>query len=193
MSDLAQETDRDLITMTRKGRVEAFQPLVERHWFRVACLVRKSVRDPQTVEDLCQETFLRAFEKLGQFDVSRPFAPWLLKIAYHYVCEFFRRRGRELSFVPLDEGVVRQALDQEPSRQVLDRAALDECLDALPPSFRIAFVLRHGLMLSYEEMAGILDEPLGTVKITLFRARKLLQDFFHKGEQLMIQEGSERS
>ena len=191
MADLAQETDRDLILMTRNGRVEAFQPLVERYWGRVSCLVRRSVRDRSVVEDLCQETFIRAFEKVAQFDIDRSFVPWLMKIAYHQICEYFRRRGRELKLVPLDEGLV-QASGQEPSQQVMDRSAMDECIDSLPPLYRVAFVLRHGLMFSYEEMSELLDEPLGTIKITLFRARQLLQKYFQRGEKEMIHQGGRR-
>ncbi|HNW34005.1 MAG TPA: RNA polymerase sigma factor [Candidatus Ozemobacteraceae bacterium] len=168
------DLDRDLILQVREGHTDSFRPLVERYWVRVKGLARKMVRDDSTVEDICQETFLKAFEKLGQFDANREFAPWLLRIAVNLIGEHYRRLGRSLKLVPLDDAAVPSGAPG-PGDEVMSRLLFDQCLEGLPPGYRMLFALRHGLMLSYEEISQLLDEPLGTVKVGLFRARELLK------------------
>ncbi|HNV73016.1 MAG TPA: sigma-70 family RNA polymerase sigma factor, partial [Candidatus Ozemobacteraceae bacterium] len=87
---LAPETEARLIKEVQAGRAESFSGLVESHWPRVRAVVRRMVRDEGAVEDLCQEAFLRAYSKIEQFDVSRRFSPWLMKIAVNLVSEHFR-------------------------------------------------------------------------------------------------------
>ncbi|HOY66351.1 MAG TPA: RNA polymerase sigma factor [Candidatus Ozemobacteraceae bacterium] len=171
------DLDRDLIIQVREGRTEAFRPLVERYWVRVRGIARRMLRDEPTIEDICQETFLKAFEKLHQFDANREFAPWLLRIAVNLIGEHYRRLGRSLRLVPLDDEALPAALP-EPGECAVNRVTIDRCIEGLPPGYRLLFVLRHGLMLSYEEIALLLDEPVGTVKVGLFRAREQLRRLF---------------
>lgn len=184
----AREREAELIRQVRAGRRESFRPLVERHWPRIKGLARRILRSPDLVEDICQETFLRAFEKLASFDNTREFAPWLAKIAVNLIGEHFRKGGQRLQLVPLDERVFPRAVP-EPGEEVIGRMLLDDCLERLPVAFRIVFVLRHGLMFSYEEIAQVLDEPLGTVKVSLFRAREILKHFWEAMPSELAREG----
>lgn len=183
-----REKDGDLIRLVRSGQREAFRPLVERYWDRVKGLSRRVVKSPELVEDICQETFLRAFEKIASFDLNREFAPWITKIAINLIGEHFRKAGQRLQLVPLDERLFSHG-SPEPSEEVMGRLLLDECLDRLPVTYRIIFVLRHGMMFSYEEIAQILEEPLGTIKVTLFRARELLRRFLTRAPAERATEG----
>lgn len=179
---LAPETEARLIKEVQAGRAESFSGLVESHWPRVRAVVRRMVRDEGAVEDLCQEAFLRAYSKIEQFDVSRRFSPWLMKIAVNLVSEHFRRHGGgRLNLQPLDD-LPLPAPGASPAEQAIERWMWEEFLNKLPLGYRILFVLRHGLMLSYEEIAQVLDEPMGTIKVNLFRAREILRQIFEKSE-----------
>ncbi len=188
MSGLPRERENELILMVRKGRREAFRPIVERYWARVKCLIRKVVRNPELVEDLCQETFLRVYEKLDQFDTSRDLGPWVMKIAFNLVGEHFRKAGERLTLVPLEENDL-ESSRPGPSEQVLGRLLMDECLEKLPVLYKLIFALRHGMMFSYEEISVILEEPLGTIKVHLHRARDILKGHLSKKSQASLGEG----
>ncbi len=179
---LPQEVEARLVKEVQAGRTESFSGLVESHWPRVRAVVRRMVRDESSVEDLCQETFLRAYSKIEQFDVSRRFSPWLMKIAVNLVSEHYRRSGGgKISLQPLDDLPV-TAPSASPAEQAIERWMWEEFLNRLPLGYRILFVLRHGLMLSYEEISQVLDEPMGTVKVNLFRAREILRQTLEKTE-----------
>lgn len=179
---LDQDVEARLVKEVQSGRVESFSGLVESHWPRVRAVVRRMIRDEGTVEDLCQETFLRAFSKIDQFDVSRRFSPWLMKIAVNLVSEHYRRNGGgKISLQPLDDLPI-SAPGGAPAEQAIERWMWEEFLNRLPLGYRILFVLRHGLMLSYEEISQVLDEPMGTVKVNLFRAREILRQALERAE-----------
>ncbi|RCK79738.1 MAG: RNA polymerase sigma factor SigW [Candidatus Ozemobacter sibiricus] len=178
MPSASHETEAELIRQVRAGRREAFRPLVERYWPRVKSLARRILRGPELVEDICQETFLRAYEKLETFDLTRDFGPWIARIAVNLIGEHFRRHGQKWQLVPLDERLFQPGLEDEPSDTIVGRVLLDDCLMRLPLALRLVFILRHGLMFRYEEIAQILEEPVGTIKVHLFRAREMLKTFW---------------
>ncbi|MBF0500951.1 MAG: RNA polymerase sigma factor [Candidatus Riflebacteria bacterium] len=169
------DTDADLVLLVRQGRREAFQPLVEKYWSRVKALIRRVIRIEESCEDLCQETFLRAFDRLDSYDISRPFSPWLLKIAWNITGEALRKQGRQAECVPLEDELLPSKIVATID-QVIGRMVVDECLELLPLGYRILFVLRHGLQLNYEDIAQIVGEPVGTVKTHLYRARERLRE-----------------
>ena len=183
-----REKDSDLIRLVKGGRREAFRPLVERYWARIKSLARRVVKIPELVEDICQETFLRAFEKIASFDLNREFAPWISKIAINLIGEHFRKAGQRLLLVPLDERLFSNSFPG-PSEEVMGRMFVVECLERLPVGYRITFVLRHGMMFSYEEIAQVLDEPIGTVKVNLYRSRELIRNFLIRSQGEKASEG----
>jgi len=168
------DQELELIQQVRQGRRESFRPLVERYWSRVQCLLRRMGRNGDRNEDLCQEVFLRAFDRLESFDLTRRFGPWLMKIAWNLTCETIRSEGRRVRFHPLEDDLFPDRR-QEPGEQAVDRVTIDECLERLPIGARVLFLLRHGMQLSYEEIALVLDEPIGTVKGQLHRIREQMK------------------
>jgi len=189
MSLGSKEKDSELILMVRQGRREAFAPIVERYWGRVKSMIRRIIKNQELVEDLCQETFIRAYEKIDQFDLTREFSPWIMKIAYNLVGEHFRKTGQKFQLVPIDEADL-VSNQPGPSDQVLGRMLMDECLERLPLFYRIMFALRHGMMFSYEEISQILEEPIGTIKVNIFRARELLRVYLNHKSQENVMEGT---
>ncbi len=171
--ELQGKSDGELILLIRQGRREFFRQIVERYWKRVHSLIRRMVQSPELVKDLCQETFLHAINKIDQFDVSRNFGSWIFKIAVNVVYRNFNN-SEKLKTSPLEENYINSDVSS-PSAKVLNRMAIDGYLEGLPLGLRILFILRHGLMLSYDEIAELLGEPLGSVKGNLYRAREKLR------------------
>jgi RNA polymerase sigma-70 factor (ECF subfamily) len=169
------EGDHAYVQATLRGDLRAFEALVERHRdvvFRVAA--RIAGRD--NAEDVSQDAFLRAFHRLERFRADASFRAWLLQITHNAAVDHLSRRRPEPVEVVGDEQqapereVRRLPAERLESRERIDR--LEAKLRVLPPEHRVALVLRDIEGLSYEEIAGITQAPLGTVKTRLFRARR---------------------
>jgi len=149
--------------------------------------IARLIRDPQEVEDLVQETFIKAFTALESYSTEFAFSTWLYKIATNHAIDYLRRK--KLKTLSLDEPIETRegTLEREladityfPDRHIVEdqrRALLQEAIDALPEKYRLVIVLRHQQEKSYEEIAEELNLPLGTVKAHIFRARRLLYKY----------------
>lgn len=179
--------ERALIVRTLAGDDDAFAALVRIHQATVYNIAYRMVGQRETAQDLAQETFLRAFKALDTFDLSRPFGPWLYRIATNLSINWVKRA--RLPMVSLDAPHPAVGDDAEPlaipdtSAEPAARFAraemqtqLREAILSLPPDYRVVIELRHFQEMSYEEMAEALNAPSGTVKTRLFRARRLLRD-----------------
>lgn len=170
-------SDRDLVLRTRQGDVNAFGELVQRHQRAVFNVCYRLLGDRHEAEDLTQEAFIRAYQRLDTFDVERPFGPWVRRVAANLCLNHLERR-RPLS-LPLDgeRSLALQAPSTGPEA-ALERAEqwdrLRAAIRALPPHYRAVIELRHFQELSYAEIAEALGISLGNVKTYLFRARKQL-------------------
>jgi RNA polymerase sigma-70 factor, ECF subfamily len=189
MSD-GQPSDAAVIQRCRRGEVELFSILVERYQDRLYNLSLRLLDNPDDALDAAQETFVRAYAALTQFEADRPFAPWLVRIATN-VC-FGLLRKRRPGIVSLDAMEEREAdatlaADDaaDPQRQV-ERALRDEEVQcavlALPEPYRTVVLLRYMEEMPYETIAAALEMPLGTVKTCLHRARQRLRAALTKGE-----------
>ncbi|NLI76861.1 MAG: sigma-70 family RNA polymerase sigma factor [Candidatus Riflebacteria bacterium] len=166
--------EREAVLAVRQGRKEAFRLLVENHWERVHNLLRRFLNGSEPAEDLCQEAFLQAFTALGTFDETRPFGPWMNRVAVTTALQYRRKQGRQVVLVPFEEVVMRNQVSG-PGEKVLGQMVVDEFLARLPESYRLLFLMRYALDLTYEEISQFLAEPVGSVKGNLFRARELLK------------------
>ena len=174
--------DAKLVERVIAGDGDAFRQLVERYQRPVYGLLLRMVRTPALAEDLAQESLIKAYRAIATFDRSRKFSSWLFKIAHNTAIDHLRRKS--LATVPLetDEGdridplALLAAPDgQSPEARARGRdlaEALQEALMELRPDYREAVLLRFQQGLPYDEIAEILDLPLGTVKTHLHRARK---------------------
>lgn len=174
------EDDRRLVERCLAREPEACAEFVARLRKRVFTLILRMVPAPEDAEDLAQETFLKAFRALDSYDPSYPLVTWVFKIAHNTCVDFLRVRGPETVALddpeePLDppdpapppEAVV-EARDRE--------AALDGVFGEMAPLYREVLLLRHQEGMDYAGMASVLGLPEGTVKIRLFRARRLLRN-----------------
>lgn len=179
--------ERALVARTLTGDDDAFAALVRIHQATVYNIAYRMVGQRETAQDLAQETFLRAFKALDTFDLSRPFGPWLYRIATNLSINWVKRA--RLPMVSLDAPHPAVEDDAEPLAipdtsaepaarfdQAEMQTRLRKTILSLPPDYRVVIELRHFQEMSYEEMAEALNAPLGTVKTRLFRARRLLRD-----------------
>lgn len=171
-------TDRDLILRARRGDAEAYGDLVARHQTSVFNVCYRILHNRADAEDLAQETFIRALDRLHTFDLEREFSPWIRRVAANLCLNHIESHK---STAPLDEERDEDKT-QSPGEQVEVKERSEQirsALASLPPHYRLVVELRHYQELSYDEIASELNIPLSDVKSHLFRARKILAEKLH--------------
>jgi RNA polymerase sigma-70 factor, ECF subfamily len=165
--------DNELVSRTLDGDVRSYEELVRRYERLVGRVLYPYARREISVEDLVQETFLRAYDRLETFNPDYRFKTWLLAIANNLGVDTLRRRKDIVEFNPETHassvgGPEAEALDAERSQDVQKAVA------ALPEAYAVPLVLRYSEGMSYAEIAEVLDITVPAVKSRLFRARKML-------------------
>ncbi len=175
--------DEELVRSHLNGDRHAFGELVERYSGPVFNLAYRMTHDRSEAENITQECFLRVYRGLPQSDWQRPFKPWLFTIAVN-LCRDWGRRRRAWSFSDLADEMGDDAVDDLldeaplPDDQAEDEdlyRTLQQAVDALPPAYRAAVVLRYVEGLSYEAIASALNLPLNTVRTHWSRAKQRLR------------------
>jgi RNA polymerase sigma-70 factor (ECF subfamily) len=189
-----------LVAQAQQGGVEAFTELVNRYERNIFRLARHITQNPEDAEDVLQETFMKAYEHLVDFQGNSKFYTWLVRIAVNQSLMKLRKRKTDASVSldePYDTGeetLTREIAVWDPnpeltySREEM-REILEKAVESLPPVFRAVFVLRDIEELSTEETAALLNLSIPAVKSRLLRARlrlreKLTRYFKRKGEDL---------
>jgi RNA polymerase sigma-70 factor (ECF subfamily) len=183
-TDRAEEQDGRLAGRAAKGDRAAFEALVTRHRRAVYRLCWSATGNPADADDAAQETFVRLFRALPSYDLSRPFLPWLRKIAWNTSLSLRRDANAGVARVPEDG--LSEAADPAPGpaeaaerRQETERVA--GAMEGLPPELRTVLVLRAVEGLSYAEIAEATGVPAGTVMSRLSRARDRLAAMLGRG------------
>lgn len=182
-AERAQE-ETTAIERVLAGDTAAYEVLVRRYSGTLFRYLLRLVGRPDEAEDLAQEAFLRVYLSLASYDPTYRFSTWLFRIATNLALNRLRAERRCISLEALDENPdepPRQLPDERddlgPERQA-ERSDLgrriQECLEELPPAYRIVVVLRHIADLSYEEIAASTGLPLNTVRSRLHRGRERL-------------------
>jgi RNA polymerase sigma-70 factor (ECF subfamily) len=179
-------TERNAIEQLRRGDIRGLEALVRLYYtpaLRAAYLV---THDRPLAEDLVQTAFIRAYERIGQYDASRPFGPWFLRSVVNSAANAVTRRARSVPFRPApyaesgdDDGSSDLADPSLGPAELIERAESDDELWAvlamLPPAQRAATVLRYYLEMPDAEIAARLGVPPATVRWRLHAARKRLR------------------
>jgi len=187
--DYARLDDRELATLAAKGREGAFRELLTRYERPVFSLIYRMVRDRTLAEDLAQEAFIRAFNAIGSYNTSYKFSNWIFKIANNHTIDHLRKRRLETVSIHgsphattaeevSQTSVVLESGDENPHDLVEHRELgnqIEEAIGELRDEYRTVILLRHVEGYAYDEIAEIMDLPLGTVKTYLHRARNELK------------------
>ena len=175
-------SDRDLIQRARRGDAEAFGELVTYHQKSVFNVCYRILHERTEAEDMAQETFIRAHERLGTFDEDRPFGPWVRRVAAN-VC-LNHLESQRVTMELDEERDADESQGPEPQTEVHERSEqIRSALASLPAPYRVVIELRHYQELSYDEIAAELNIPLSDVKSHLFRARKILAEKLHASDR----------
>jgi RNA polymerase sigma-70 factor (ECF subfamily) len=177
--------DRELALRSRSGDREAFGELVRRYQASVFNVCYRLTGERSEAEDLAQEAFLRAYQRFSQYDLERPFGPWMRRVAAN-VCLNQLQSMKDAELRPLEialdddqdyarcETLPSSWQPEKMQEQVEKAEAVRAAIISLPPHHRVVIELRHFQGLSYEEIAQALQIPLSDVKSYLFRARHAL-------------------
>jgi len=171
-----KQIDHDLMRRIQRDDFAAFEALVDRYKNRLVNVLFRILNDQNEAEDLVQETFLRVYQHKQEYDFTYCLSTWLYTIALNLAKNDLRRK-RKVKFFSIfemqDNGV--ELPDTKPGPQSL-KIILDKAIAKLPIKYKTAFVLRDVNEMSYEEVAQVLEVPLGTVKSRVNRARAMLKD-----------------
>lgn len=181
-----RDIDQKLVVRVQKGDNTAFDLLVRKYQHKIAKLVGRYVRDHAEAEDVTQEAFIKAYRALRGFRGDSAFYTWLYRIAVNTAKNYLESRGRrpvsldlELEGLEMLDGSESLREQATPERQLLTgeiATTIQQVLDLLPADLRMAITLREVEGLSYEEIAEVMDCPIGTVRSRIFRAREAVDE-----------------
>ncbi len=182
-----REVDQQLVERVQSGDKQAFNLLVAKYQRKLTRLLSQFVRDPAEVEDVAQEAFIKAYRALPSFRGDSAFYTWLYRIGINTAKNYLVSQGRKASMLHgvdseeaenYEEGGVLREMNTPESELMSKQIAqtVNRTLEELPEELRTAIILREMEGLSYEEIANIMDCPIGTVRSRIFRAREAISD-----------------
>lgn len=182
-----RETDQILVERVQQGDKQAFGLLVTKYQRKLMRLVSRFVRDPAEAEDIVQEAFIKAYRALPNFRGESAFYTWLYRITVNAAKNHLatrRRRPPTTTEFDSEEAEIFDEADllrdpNTPERILMSKeigATVNAAMEALPEDLRNAIVLRELEGLSYEEIANVMDCPIGTVRSRIFRAREAIAE-----------------
>lgn len=181
--------DQTAITRIKQGDWAGLESLVERYQARAVQAAYLIVADLPVAEDIVQTAFIKAAERIGQFDTDRPFAPWFYRIVANDALKAARKEGRSLPLEPEWEdtpaaGIARWLTSPElpPELQIEQdelRQSILQAVHGLPPEQRAVITMRYYLDLSESEMTERMERPLSSVKWWLRDARRRLRNLLN--------------
>ena len=161
-----------LVIRSQSGDPTAFAELVDRFGPRLRYFLGKLLGEPDRVDDALQEVWLDVFQGLPRLAAPKAFRAWLFRIAHDRACRILRKRHPD---IPLPDESLLAGCPEEPKFYPDEAVLVHAALDRLTPEHREVLVLRFLEDMSYEEIAGVVGCPLGTVRSRLHHARKTLR------------------
>ena len=169
----ARLSDNELVERTKSGDVRSYEELVRRYERLVGRVIYPYAGRDVAVEDLVQETFLRAYDRLSTFNPEYSFNTWLLAIANNLGIDTLRRRREVVEFNPEVHASVTRGPDVDAYEADRARSVRDAVM-TLPESYSVPLVLRYAEGLTYAEIAEVIGITVPALKSRLFRARNML-------------------
>ena len=181
---LAPDVDQQLVERVQKGDKRAFDLLVIKYQHKVMAVISRLIRDPAEAQDVAQEAFIKAYRALPGFRGDSAFYTWIYRIAINTAKNYLVARNRrppasdldveDAEFYPGNDAIHEM---NTPERNLLRdelQATIEQAFQDLPADLRTAVTLRELEGLSYEEIAEVMECPVGTVRSRIFRAREAI-------------------
>lgn len=179
---MTTDTDQQLVARVQAGDKRAFDLLVRKYQHKIAALVSRYIQDSHEVLDVTQEAFIKAYRAIGNFRSESAFYTWLYRIAINTAKNYIVSRGRRPPGTDIDYDDAEilnndgRLNDNESPERALERDELEKtvfsAIHALPDELRTAITLREIDGMSYEDIAQVMQCPVGTVRSRIFRARE---------------------
>jgi RNA polymerase sigma-70 factor, ECF subfamily len=179
----AVSRDALLVRRVRRGDLEAYGELVRRHTRRAYSIAWGILRHRQDAEDVVQDAFARALDRMDTMDTSRPFHPWFYRIVMNAAISFRRARSIRRTSALSDHASLPDGAAERAIERGLLRGRLLRALDALPDQQRTIVLLSDVEELSSSEIGEMLGMPAGTVRYHLHRARRALRDVLSAADE----------
>jgi RNA polymerase sigma-70 factor (ECF subfamily) len=180
-----EQTDQQLVERVQRGDKRAFDLLVLKYQHKIVGLVGRYIRDSDEVKDVTQEAFIKAYRALPRFRGESAFYTWLYRIAINTAKNYLVSRSRRPPDTDIDvsdgefqtESAVLRDDDTPEDSMATDQLekVIFQSIDELPEELKVAVTLREFEGLSYEEIAEVMDCPVGTVRSRIFRAREAIE------------------
>ena len=187
---MAPLSDDELVAAAQGGDRNALDQLLRRHYDRIYAVCRRVTGGVNDADDACQEAMIKISRSLPRFDGRAAFSTWAYRIATNASLDELRKRNRRPSLQSIrvgeDEGGEPEQADPMAAKRIeviADRLAIDAALSDLSDDFKAAVVLRDVANLNYDEIADILDVPVGTVKSRIARGRSVLTNSLRVGDR----------
>jgi RNA polymerase sigma-70 factor (ECF subfamily) len=182
-----REVDQALVERAQKGDKQAFGLLVSKYQRKLGRLLSRLIRDPAEVEDVTQEAFIKAYRALPSFRGDSAFYTWLYRIGVNTAKNYLVSQGRRAPTTTEFDSEEAETFEEgeqlrdinTPEHVLLSKqigATVTAAMEALPEELRTAIMLREIEGLAYEEIAVIMDCPIGTVRSRIFRAREAVAE-----------------
>jgi RNA polymerase sigma-70 factor (ECF subfamily) len=182
----SEPTDHQLVLRVQKGDKRAFDLLVLKYQYKLQAIVGRFIRDVDEVSDVTQEAFIKAYKALPKFRGDSQFYTWLYRIAIntaknHLVSRSRRPVNTDIDVEDAEHFANNEKLidDTTPENSMMTdelAAIIKKALSALPEDLRTALTLREFDGMSYEDIAAVMNCPVGTVRSRIFRAREFLDE-----------------
>ncbi len=178
-------TDARLVEQVRRGDRDAFGVLVGRYEKKLQRVLLRLVRDSEQARDLAQESFLRVYQHLDQFDTSRRFGPWLFRVGVNLAVDWLRRRKPtvRLSQIVREDGSTIEVFDPDPRPQLELEQEVHHVLQEIPLNYRTVLILRDLEGFSCSEVAAIEGRREATIRWRLSRAREMFRKIWERRQE----------
>ncbi|MFZ2500919.1 MAG: RNA polymerase sigma factor [Minisyncoccia bacterium] len=177
--EISHKTDEELAALVQGKNEEAFGVLMSRYQAKLLRYSRRFLSEEAPIEDVVQEVFIKTYQNIQSFDLTRSFSPWIYRIAHNLFVNTIRYNSlRPFIAVDLDAFSAHTAYEIDPAgdeEREQTKTLIDQGLAKLTPAYREVIILYYLEQLSYQEIADVLHVPVGTVGIRLRRAREALK------------------
>jgi RNA polymerase sigma factor (sigma-70 family) len=179
--------DHEIIKKALEGDQDSYTRLMKKYHDPVFSLVFKIIHDKEEIEDLVQETFIKAFGSLKSFNENYSFSTWIFKIASNNCIDYMRKKKLKTLSIDMtieqEEGESSFELPDpsyETDKNLIEeqrKKIIQDAINSLPEKYKVVIQMRHQEEKNYDEISEILCMPIGTVKAHIFRAREMLNKY----------------
>ncbi len=172
--------DKALAADVAQGNKHAFELLIRKHERLVTHMVGRIINNSEDLEEICQDVFLKVYEKISEFNFQSKLSTWIATIAYRHAINHLRKRKIEVRDIPEEESFEKHFISSDqPDAEMEDNdmeAMVLKLIENLPPQYRAVLTMYHLENMNYAEIGEATGMPEGTVKNYLFRARQILKE-----------------